>query len=131
MTVRSSEHERALCAIRDAARVADLAVYRWSIVRGISPFDTASVDQSTRDPAAALSWLIARTRRTVLVMEGILDHCETPAVVQLLRDVAANGRHTVAAIDPEGRVLRQVATDSSVFELPLPTRDQIADHVAQ
>jgi len=129
------EEARVEEAIAEIAAKREKKVLTWSICRGVVPHGTSpqsrqSVDEKTRDPLAALDYVLEMLDPAIFVFKDLHPFFTDPALVRKVREVALylkNSYKSLILVSPTLRLPLELEKDVSVVDFSLPGRDEIAE----
>ncbi len=129
----TTEEERALHLVREAALALDLPVREWSVIRGIRDglLSGGAAEKDTENPAAALYRFAQATDPAIYLMVDVIDHLGDPRVVRALRELVlrlddrAGPGGTLVLIDYRDELPPALRALAAPVELTLPDEAEI------
>ena len=123
IAVETREEQRAVALFRRAARASGRAVFRWSVIDGLTRLDS---EQGPQRQLAEPERVLAHMRTMAGGIFLLLDfhpYLEDPVTVRYLREIAQRaspGEHTVALFGPSIEVPAELRDYTARFDLRLP-----------
>lgn len=131
--VVSKEEARVERGVLDAAAAAKYDVRSWDCASGITDAGGGPVDDSARDPAAALEAIKKSRQRQVWVLRDLHLWLRDPTILRALRNLARSlpsspraEARAIVMVSPTGEVPPELAGHAVVVNWPLPDRAEVA-----
>ncbi|MHB0999862.1 MAG: AAA family ATPase [Armatimonadota bacterium] len=118
----SWEEQRVMDALKDIAAERGKRILYWSITQGMG-INGNSQDDSTRDPLAALDYVMKSRDQAVFVLRDFHPHINDHAVIRRLRDLTNSLKtsyKTLVIISPVLRLPPELEKEVTVVDYPLP-----------
>ena len=128
IAIETVEEERVSTLLHSVCAHERMALFEWSVTRGLTRADETTLSKLTASPMAVLQHLQTLTVEAVFWLKDLSPHMQDPAVARQLRDVADvfSGSHATCVmtghpitlpLDLEKLVVR--------LELQLPDHDEL------
>ncbi len=143
--VVTSEEERAMTEIHRIAESLGKKLFDWTISNGLSRYRAGLEGRSegrkdTRDPIIALREILTAGEPSIFVLRDFHEFLTNSEIKRRLRDLATLLRSTLSTViivSPLLRLPEELEKDITIYDFPLPNRDdmakmlhQIADDIA-
>lgn len=137
--VVTSEEERAMARIHQIAESLGKKLFDWTISNGLTRY-RAGVDgraegrKDTRDPIIALREILATSEPSIFVLRDFHEFMTNSEIKRRLRDLATLLRSTLSTVvilSPLLRLPEELEKDITIYDFPLPTRDDMARMLRQ
>ncbi len=126
--IETSEEQRATHLVREALAHGQAPILTWSVTQGLVGPDGAAVGSGTEQPVAALQVVGRVADPAVVLLYEFAQYLDDAATSRHLRELAAEGRHTLVVIDASCEIPEQLRPMSVTYALPRPDLEQIRHH---
>lgn len=105
ISIETSDEERALSVVRDAATSIPRPLFEWSITSGLKPFEEGVLGRAVTKPGKvvpSLTHVLKLQERAVYLFHDLGPHCKDAIVHRLLRDLTRSNnpnRPTIILVD--------------------------------
>lgn len=137
--VVTSEEERAMAEIHRISEALGKKLFDWSISNGRTRY-RAGLDgktegrKDTRDPIIALREILTTNEPSVFVLRDFHEFMTNSEIKRRLRDLASLLRSTLSTViilSPLLRLPEELEKDVTIYDFPLPNRQDMADLLKQ
>lgn len=123
----SWEEKRVEDAVKAIANARGKKVYTWTITQGMGT-DSRLRDDATRDPMAALDYIMDSRDQAVFVLKDFHAHITDNAVLRRLRDLTyalKTSYKTLVILAPVLRIPPDLEKEITVVDYPLPSMEDM------
>jgi ATP-dependent 26S proteasome regulatory subunit len=123
----SWEEDRVTDALSKLAGPRGRKLYTWTVTQGIG-FNSHGKDDSTRDPLAALDYIMNSRDHAVFVLRDFHSFISDKSVTRKLRDLAYALKltsKTLVILAPVLRIPPELEKDITVVDYPLPNAEEL------
>ena len=127
--IETVEEDRVLALLQSVAAQERMALFEWSVTRGLTRSDdTPTLSKMTASPLALLQHLQGLTVEAVFWLKDLAPHLQDPAVARQLREVATVYGHSRATCVLTGHPIAlplDIEQMAVRFDLRLPDREEL------
>ena len=126
--VATYEEERFSSFLDRLSKQQNKRLLAWSITSGMQKYGETGVDESTRDPLAALNCAEKETGPAIFLFKDFHPYLSDPSVVRKLRDLSSNLKstyETLVLVSPVLTVPPELEKDVAIVDYQLPDREAI------
>jgi len=136
----TAEERRAEERLRHVANRLQKALYFWTYTEGFSPpISTPTAAEAPERPRPlleieALTVAMRSAENALIVLKDYHPYLNDPRVVRLMRDLIPRlhrSNRTLILLSPVLKLPPELEKDITVLEMPLPTREEIADKLRE
>ncbi|MGV7222439.1 MAG: AAA family ATPase [Nitrospinales bacterium] len=120
------EELRAERLIHSIAQTTGKEVITWSLSEGFDPGQEEI--SSPKNPENVLRYILDCSKKAIYILKDFHHFMDQEIVVRLLRDITIKLKKsykTVIIVSPELKIHSDLEKDITVFDLPLPTNDEL------